>query len=103
MISVLPLDRFIIPSPLHSHMIVTARFFIEMLRWLYKLQKVSFAGAQLAGGFMQFITLLVNNYSLPRELSRELRMPEKISEAVGSRGREIAAHGYKRFFVRAKK
>ncbi len=55
----------------------------DMLRWLYKLQNSGFAGSQLAvlGGFIQLITLLVNNYQLPRELSRELRMPEKISEA----------------------
>lgn len=55
----------------------------DMLRWLYKLQNSQFAGAQLAvlGGFIQLITLLVNNYSPPPELSRELRMPGKISEA----------------------
>lgn len=55
----------------------------DMLRWLYKLQNSQLTGARLAvlGGFMQLITLLVNNYSPPTELSRELRMPEKISKA----------------------
>jgi AraC-like DNA-binding protein len=58
--------------------------FSDMLRWLFELQKSSISGYQLAvlGGFMQFITLLANNYSLPTTLEREVHLPEKINNVI---------------------
>lgn len=56
----------------------------EILTWLFELQNSDAAGAQFAvlGGFMQLITLLVNNYVLPETLNKELHMPGRISEAI---------------------